>query len=113
MGIADVTALMRVRGTWILSILFVVWIGASWTTSYPLVFVLGLSLANSPNALLWFLAGLAAIFILPVCVAAIGLYLWLRTRFPWLAIGPALIAVAGTGFAGWLALLRVARSGGF
>lgn len=113
MGTSDMNDQVRVQGTWILSILFVAWIGAHWLTSYPFVFVLGLSLANSTHALLWFLTGLAVIFILPVCVAALGLYLWRGTRFPWLAIGPALIAVAGTGFAGWLVLLRAARGGGF
>lgn len=98
-------ASVRLWGTWILSILFVVWIVVAWAASGMLVLIAGLSFAVTPYPIWWSVAGSAVISILPVCVAAAGLCLW-ATRFPWLAIVPALIAVTGISVVGWHAFGR-------
>ncbi len=87
-------------GTWIFSLLFAVWVGASWAASSIVTLIGMLATVTSPQGQWWVLAAVMAMWVLPICVASLGLFLWLNTRFPWLALLPALIA-ATTSWFGW------------
>ncbi len=52
-----------------------------------------MAIVGSPLPGFQFLAVLAIFWVLPVCISASGMHLWQNTRFPWLAIVPALVAL--------------------
>lgn len=80
-------------GTWILSILFFVGIAVTWYASAPVLMILTMATLMSEPMVVWLLAAVAVLLVLPLCLAVGGLHLWRKTRFPWLAIVPALVAV--------------------
>lgn len=87
-------------GTWILSTLFLIWVAGCWAFSSMLILTIGIGAALSPYPMVWLLGAYYATFVLPPCVAILGLHLWVATPRPWLALLPALVAVATMWFAG-------------
>ena len=94
MGVVLVNPKMQRWGTWILSALFIVWIALMWHAALPLLAIASFALIASASGGPELLATIIYFGILPPCIAALGLDLWRKTRFPWLALGPALVAVA-------------------
>ena len=94
MDAALVNPRMQRWGTWILSALFIVWIALMWHAAMPLLTIASFALIASASGGPELLATIIYFGILPPCLAALGLDLWRKTRFPWLALGPALVALA-------------------
>jgi len=94
MGVVLVNPKMQRWGTWILSALFIVWIALMWQAAMPLLTIASFALIASASGFPELLATIIYFGILPPCIAALGLDLWRKTRFPWLAFGPALVALA-------------------
>lgn len=86
-------ASVRSWGTWILAAIFLVWITGAWFASLPHLAMGILAIVGAPLPGFQFLAVLAFFWILPACIAAVGMHLWQNTRFPWLATVPALVAL--------------------
>lgn len=94
MDTVSVNPKMQRWGTWILSALFIVWIALMWHAAVPLLTIALFALIASASGAPELLATIIYFGILPPCIAALGLDLWRKTRFPWLALGPALVALA-------------------
>jgi len=73
-----------------LSIVFGIHVVVSFAAFFLLLWIV----VQAANGLWWFLGAVAVTLWLPACLGAGGLHLWRKTRYPWLAIIPALISVA-------------------
>lgn len=87
---------MQKWGTWIFTAGFFASIAVSAVATGPVLMIVMLSSVVSPPSTLALrlLVTYGILWILLPCIAYGALHLWQKTRFPWLAVAPALVTLA-------------------